>query len=141
MIFPEPAALPEILNIGYDLEEVPRFGRLLRNAGHWPLLCHDVFTASEQQCNYRHQQTALCYTLCFCFKEAMMKALKQGWMMGGPQWDEMELLFEDPKSLNTYRIHLTGRAQECLHASGVCEVQCLPHGDADLASCQIILFK
>jgi len=133
------SSLPEIISIGFDLEEVRRFTKYINNLPLWEGLLQDVFTEDERQCNNKHNSVACCYTLCFCFKEATFKALGKSWMHGSADWKEIELLFETIEDFSTFNIRLTGDALSLYHSLGATKIDCKLACDHTVASCKVIL--
>jgi len=133
--------LPEILNIGFDLEEVQRFEKYIQNIHEWDVLLHDVFSPEEIKRNNAHIHPAACYTLCFCFKEALSKALGKSWMNAGLDWKEMELLLDTDQGFETFHTHLSGEALRYFEGAEGCKLECEPGCDLLLASCKVMILK
>lgn len=135
------SSLPEIISIGFDLEEVRRFTKYINHLPLWEGLLHDVFTEEERQCNNRHSFPACCYTLCFCFKEATFKALGKSWMHGEVDWKEIELLFETKDEFAIINIRLSGDALNLYQGLGAVNIDCKVACDHTIASCNVIITK
>jgi phosphopantetheine--protein transferase-like protein len=135
------ASLPEIISIGFDLEEVRRFNTFIENRTDWEGLLCDVFTEDERQRNEQHVHPACCYTLCFCFKEATFKALGQSWMQGETDWKDIEMLFETTQDFDRFKLRLRGGALELYNHMGAQHIKSTVLCDHDLASCNVILSK
>ncbi len=133
--------MPEIISIGYDLEEVRRFSKYLDNLPLWDGILNDLFTQEERLRNQRYQFPSDCYTLCFCAKEAMYKALGKSWMHGAADWKEIELLFEASTSINEYKLLLSGNALSLFNSMGAKEIHCLLQCDHIVANCNVVLSK
>lgn len=79
---------PEILGLGIDIVEVPRFSAFL--ARHDASLT-EVFTASEVAAADQHHSRVVYLATRWACKEAFLKALGTGWG-GGVQWTDVEVL-------------------------------------------------
>jgi phosphopantetheine--protein transferase-like protein len=131
--------LPEIISIGYDLEEVRRFTKYLADLNSWNGLLKDVFSEEECARNNKHQFPASCYTLCFCYKEAMFKALGQSWMNAEVSWKDIELLFETSSGFDRFVPRLTAGALHLFNEKNAHGIECRIDCDQTIASCEVIL--
>lgn len=133
--------MPEILNIGYDLEEVRRFEKYVKQPEVWETLLMDVFSPEERKINFGHTDPARSFTLCFCFKEALSKALGKTWMNAGMGWQEMELLLDPDGEFSKFATRLSGEVLEEYHRQGGQEIRCSLKSDKDFASCEIVIYR
>lgn len=81
----------DLISCGIDSENIPRFKRML-NVPENPLPL--IYTTKESEYNYKLSRPELGFCACFCFKEALYKAIG-----GDYEYDECEL-FLDPNRVS-----------------------------------------
>jgi holo-[acyl-carrier protein] synthase len=123
-----------VIGIGIDLEEVDRFQRMLTRRPH---LIDQVFTPAEQEVFRTQREPIVHYAAAFAVKEAMFKALGQGWLESALFWTDIELL--SPLSAPSPVVRLSGAALARSRAlGGVRTMATLSHGGPFVVA-QIVL--
>ncbi len=102
-----------VIGVGIDLAEIPRFSRMARRPD-WVL--GQVFTPAELARSRAAAHRATYLAASFVVKEAVFKALGQGWLDGPLFWLDVELL--TPLAGVAPRVALHGAAGERFRALG-----------------------
>ena len=131
--------MPEILNIGFDLEEIRRFKKYLDHFDEWEVLLKDVFSPAEVKHNLAHHCPEICFTLCFCFKEALSKALGKSWMNAGIDWKEMEIIFENKEYYSPFTTQVKGEVSAIFRAIGGKKLECEVLVEGTVAGCKVMI--
>ena len=95
------------VSCGIDLEEVQRFERLLKK-DYKDQMIFDIFSEKEIINANESQKPSLYYTLCFCCKEAFLKAIGLHQFKGEIPFRNIELYIQE----NQHQVFLSGPALE-----------------------------
>ncbi len=114
---------------------------MARHDDHWIEFRNDVFTPEEQAANEACANPLHAYAMCFCFKEAFMKALQKGWMNGGADWQDIQLVFSETADFRHFKTLIGGHALEGMQEIGSSNFTCFPQLEGEIASCRVILYR